>query len=68
MVHTSGFLLHSLPCAQDLLVGRKTADFPGSTWLTGSVICSFSFLDRLQSGLLFGGMGGLKSQCSGFTA
>eukprot|EP00961_Rhodomonas_salina_P192774 2601486-Rhodomonas_salina.1 len=34
----------------------------------GSVICSLSFLDGLQSGLLFGGTGGLKSQCSGSQA
>eukprot|EP00961_Rhodomonas_salina_P258821 3497298-Rhodomonas_salina.1 len=35
LAHTSGFLLHSLPCAQDLSVGGKTADLLGSTWPTG---------------------------------
>eukprot|EP00961_Rhodomonas_salina_P040788 548071-Rhodomonas_salina.1 len=36
LAHTSGFLLHSLPCAQDLSVGGKTADLLGSTWPTGT--------------------------------
>eukprot|EP00961_Rhodomonas_salina_P064452 867289-Rhodomonas_salina.1 len=41
LVYTSGFLLHSLPCAQDLSVGEKTADLLGPTGFTGTLASLF---------------------------